>query len=64
MTEIGFDWFGHGPAHEALTAYGILELRDISAVFDIQLSVMYQVHNVKMEYITRAEQYLLSRRRI
>ena len=51
MTEIGFDWFGHGPAHEALTAYGILELRDISTV-----------HNVKMEYITRAEQYLLSRR--
>jgi hypothetical protein len=28
----GFEWFGHAPAHEALTAYGLLEFNDMKDV--------------------------------
>ncbi|MBK7938075.1 MAG: hypothetical protein IPJ82_13720 [Lewinellaceae bacterium] len=31
----GFDWWGRDPAHEGLTAYGILEFTDMSKVFNV-----------------------------
>lgn len=31
----GFDWWGRDPAHEGLTAYGILEFTDMSHVFNV-----------------------------
>ena len=31
----GFDWWGRDPAHEGLTAYGILEFSDMSRVFNV-----------------------------
>ncbi|MCB9354711.1 MAG: carboxypeptidase regulatory-like domain-containing protein [Lewinellaceae bacterium] len=31
----GFDWWGRDPAHEGLTAYGILEFTDMSKVFEV-----------------------------
>ncbi|HUT31501.1 MAG TPA: MG2 domain-containing protein [Sedimentisphaerales bacterium] len=46
----GFDWFGHAPANETLTAYGILEFTD-----------MAKVHNVDSAVIDRAGKWLMSR---
>lgn len=48
----GFDWFGKPPAQEKLTAYGIMELTDISKVHDIDQAV-----------IQRASRWLLSRQK-
>src|SRR6185436_8871301 len=31
--ERGYEWFGSSPGHEALTAYGLLEFRDLAKVF-------------------------------
>ncbi len=31
----GFDWWGRDPAHEGLTAYGILEFTDMARVFNV-----------------------------
>jgi CD109 antigen len=31
----GFDWYGHGPANRALTAYGLMEFRDMARVRDV-----------------------------
>jgi hypothetical protein len=31
--ERGYEWFGSSPGHEALTAYGLLEFRDMGKVF-------------------------------
>ena len=31
--ERGYEWFGGAPGHEALTAYGLLEFRDMAKVF-------------------------------
>ena len=28
----GFEWFGQPPAHETLTAYGLLQFHDLSQV--------------------------------
>jgi alpha-2-macroglobulin-like protein len=48
----GYEWFGGtAPAHEALTAYGLLEFRD-----------MAKVHPVNAEMVERTKQYLLSRK--
>lgn len=33
--EHGFEWFGHAPAHEVLTAYGLLEFTDMKAFVDV-----------------------------
>ena len=46
----GFDWFGHPPANELLTAYGVLEFTD-----------MAKVHNVDPAVIDRASRWLVSR---
>jgi alpha-2-macroglobulin-like protein len=46
----GFEWFGQSPAHEGLTAYGILEFTDMS-----------RVHPVDQAMIERTKQWLYSR---
>jgi uncharacterized protein YfaS (alpha-2-macroglobulin family) len=46
----GFDWFGHAPANETLTAYGISEFTD-----------MAKVHNVDPAVIDRASRWLTSK---
>lgn len=48
----GYEWFGGtAPAHEALTAYGLMQFRD-----------MTRVHDVDQEMLQRTNQYLLSQR--
>jgi hypothetical protein len=50
VQEGGFEWFGHPPAGEKVTAYGIMELTD-----------MAQVYNVDSAVVDRASRWLLSR---
>jgi hypothetical protein len=33
--EKGYEWFGHTPGHEALTAYGLMEFADMARVYDV-----------------------------
>ncbi|MCP4443429.1 MAG: hypothetical protein GY810_31385 [Aureispira sp.] len=47
----GFDWWGRDPAHEALSAYGLMEFVDMSAVYPVD-----------QELIKRTADWLLSRR--
>jgi hypothetical protein len=48
----GYEWFGgSAPPHEALTAYGLLEFRDMS-----------RVHPVDQAMVERTRQYLLAQR--
>lgn len=47
----GYEWFGSDPGHEALTAYGLMEFRD-----------MAEVYEVNRDMIDRTAQWLLSRR--
>lgn len=48
----GFDWFGHPPANQTLTAYGLMEFRD-----------MARVHDVDPELIRRTREWLLGLQR-
>ncbi len=48
----GYEWFGRAPAHEALTAYGVLEFADMKRVYG----------NVDEQMLTRTVDYLKSRR--
>ncbi|HEY9262048.1 TonB-dependent receptor plug domain-containing protein, partial [Chitinophaga sp.] len=50
-TEKGFEWFGHAPAHEALTAYGLLEFTDMQTFI-----------NVDKDMLSRTKAFLLNRR--
>lgn len=36
----GFDWFGREPAHEGLTAYGLLEFVDMSRVYPVDAALI------------------------
>lgn len=47
----GFEWFGHTPPHEALTAYGLLEFTDMQAFIDVDKNML-----------ARTKSFLLSRR--
>lgn len=47
----GFEWFGQAPAHEALTAYGLLQFRDMARVADVDPAMLARTRN-----------YLMSRR--
>ena len=47
----GYEWFGQSPAHEALTAYGLMEFRD-----------MAEVHDVDPEMLERTAEWLMKRR--
>lgn len=48
----GFEWFGHPPAHEGLTAYGILQFSEMKKVYP----------EVSDHVIDRTRKWLLSRR--
>ncbi|MBV9849369.1 MAG: hypothetical protein JO250_06755 [Armatimonadetes bacterium] len=48
----GFSWFGSAPAHQILTAYGLLEFGD-----------MAKVHDVDPALITRTQQWLAGRQK-
>ncbi len=48
----GFEWFGNPPAHNILTAYGLMEFYDMSLV-----------HNVDPAVITRTQNFLVSRQK-
>ncbi len=47
----GFDWWGRNPAHEALSAYGLMQFVDMQAVY-----------SVSPELIDRTAKWLLSRK--
>ena len=47
----GFEWFGSPPAHNILTAYGLMEFVDMARVFEIDPDV-----------VTRTRNWLLTRR--
>ena len=47
----GFDWWGKAPAHEGLTAYGLMQLVDMSKVFEVE-----------QDLIDRTANWLLSRK--
>ncbi len=47
----GFDWYGNPPATEALTAYGLMELVDMQAVYQVE-----------QDWIDRTARWLLSRK--
>lgn len=48
----GYDWFGDDPGHEALTAYGVLEFREMAKVYP----------DVDRAMITKAVDFLRSKR--
>ncbi|HQQ96468.1 MAG TPA: MG2 domain-containing protein [Cyclobacteriaceae bacterium] len=48
----GFEWFGHPPAHEALSAFGLIEFKEMSTVYD----------GVSSQLIDRTRNWLLERR--
>ncbi len=48
----GFEWFGHPPAHEGLTAYGLLEFHEMKKVSNV----------VSEKMMNRTRDYLLDKR--
>ncbi len=50
--ENGYEWFGASPAHEALTAYGLMEFEDMKTVYA----------NVDQKMIDRTAKLLLDKR--
>jgi serine/threonine protein kinase len=45
----GYEWFGGAvPPHEALTAYGLLEFRDMSRVFDVDKTMVERTRDFLM----------------
>jgi alpha-2-macroglobulin-like protein len=49
--EGGYEWFGRGPGHEGLTAYGLMQFTDMARFMDVDQSM-----------ITRTRSWLLNRR--
>ncbi|MCE9544641.1 MAG: hypothetical protein K8T25_03865 [Planctomycetia bacterium] len=47
----GYEWFGGDPGHEALTAYGLMEFRDMAAVYEVDPTML-----------KRTSEWLLARR--
>lgn len=50
--EYGFEWFGHTPPHEGLTAFGLMEFLEMQQVYS----------GVSKNMIERTKQWLLSRK--
>ena len=48
----GFEWFGHPPAHEGLTAYGLIQFHEMKKVYS----------GVDEKMVNRTRDWLLSRR--
>ncbi len=51
--ETGYEWFGGSPAHEALTAYGLMEFQDMAAVTG---------NLVDEQMVTRTTNWLMTRK--
>ena len=47
----GFEWFGADPGHEALTAYGLMQFRDMAEVYEVDPALL-----------NRTAEWLLGRR--
>jgi hypothetical protein len=46
----GYEWFGGtAPAHEALTAYGLMEFRDMAKVHDVEPAMLQRTHNYLLQ---------------
>ena len=43
--ENGFEWFGHSPAHAALTAYGLLEFTDMQQFLDVDKKMLQRTRD-------------------
>ena len=56
----GFEWFGRAPAHEALTAYGVLEFADMARV-NLENSEGNSEGDSLKEMLERAQRWLLAR---
>jgi len=41
----GFSWFGEPPAHQVLTAYGLMQFRDMSRVHEVDENVISRTQN-------------------
>jgi hypothetical protein len=41
----GFDWYGRGPANKALTAYGLMEFRDMTKVAEVDSNLIARTRN-------------------
>ena len=39
----GFEWFGHDPAHNVLTAYGLMEFSDMSKVYEVDPALITRI---------------------
>jgi len=50
--EKGYEWFGGAPAHEALTAYGLMQFNDMKGVYK----------DIDQKMIDRTAEWLLSRK--
>lgn len=50
--ENGFEWYGNTPPHEALSAYGLMQFKEMSSVYD----------GVDQNMVKRTVDWLLSRR--
>jgi TonB-dependent SusC/RagA subfamily outer membrane receptor len=47
-SEHGFEWFGHSPAHAALTAYGLLEFTDMQEFLDVDKNMLQRTKDFLM----------------
>jgi hypothetical protein len=45
----GFEWFGGAPAHEALTAYGVLEFHDMAKVYPVDEALLERTRKWLLE---------------
>jgi hypothetical protein len=45
----GFDWWGKAPAHEGLTAYGLMQLVDMANVFEVDKALIDRTANWLLE---------------
>ncbi len=50
-SDLGYEWFGGSPGHEALTAYGLLQFHDMANVYDVESAM-----------VDRTRDWLLARR--
>ncbi len=46
----GYEWFGGmAPAHEALTAYGLMQFRDMATVHEVDPAMLQRTHNYLLQ---------------
>ena len=47
--ENGYEWFGAAPAHEALTAYGLMEFEDMKKVYPVDQAMIERTKKLLLE---------------